>query len=95
MKQSVTTTALSFLVVCGTPAPILVLQAIARTPTSAALLLYYFLRRRHKLGYLGVYIAYSAPDVGFEHPTPVVVLDTPDIVQCFFLGVAYGVDSSK
>ena len=44
---------------------------------------------------MGVYFAYSAPDVGFEQPTPVVVLDTPDIVQCFFHGVADVVESRK
>jgi hypothetical protein len=32
------------------------------------------MKRRHKLCYLLVYLAHSAPDVGFEQPTPVVVL---------------------
>jgi hypothetical protein len=59
------------------------------------LILYHLLMRRHKLSYLGVYFAYSAPDVGFEQPAPVVVLYTPDIVQCFFHGVADVVESRK
>jgi hypothetical protein len=54
-----------------------------------------FLMRRHKLGNLGANFAYSAPDVGFEQPSPVVVLDTLDIVQCFFHGVADVVESRK
>ena len=62
---------------------------------SFALVLCHLLTRRHKLGYLGVYFAYSAPDVGFEQPTPVVVLDTPDIVQCYFHGVADVVEPRK
>src|SRR5215204_6150309 len=51
--------------------------------------------RRHELSYLGVYFAYGAPDVGFEQPTPVVILDTPDIVQCYFHGVTDVVESRK
>src|SRR5215217_5701858 len=62
---------------------------------NSAPVLYHLLMRRHKLGYLGVYFAYSAPDVGFEQPTPVVVLDTPDIAQSFFHGVADVVESRK
>src|SRR3712207_6441475 len=60
-----------------------------------ALVLCHLLTRRHKLGYLGVYFAYGAPDVGFEQPTPVVVLDTLDIGQRFFHGVADVVESRK
>src|SRR5918998_6005923 len=53
------------------------------------------LTRRDKLTYLGVYLAYRAPDVSFEQPTPVVVLDALDIAQRCFHGVADVVEPRK
>src|SRR5215211_648067 len=53
------------------------------------------LMRRDKLAYLGVYLAYSASDVSFEEPTPVVVLDAPDMAQRCFHGVADVVEARK
>src|SRR3712207_6604382 len=51
--------------------------------------------RGHKLVYLGIYLAHSTPDVSFEQPTPVVVLDALGIAQRFFHRVADVVEPRK
>jgi len=64
-----------------------------RRPSSYHLL-WSFMRRR-KFGYLLVYLAQSAPYVGFEQPTPVVVLDSSGVPQRLFHSVADVVEPPK
>src|SRR3712207_4285844 len=50
---------------------------------------------RHKLCPLGIYLAYSASDVGFEQPTAVVIFDIPGMAERLFHGVAEVIESRK
>ena len=52
-------------------------------------------KSRHEVRSLGIYLAYSAPDVSLERPTPVVIVDTPDVTQRLFHRGADVVESRK
>ncbi len=50
---------------------------------------------RDKFCPLGIYLAHSASDVGFEQPSPVVIFDIPGMAQRLFHGVAEVIESRK